>query len=140
MESSGASSSDDVDDTPAPSAPASAVAGRWTSDEWATVTNAAMTSADFYLDVAVGSDGSFQGSWARFVCLTQAYGIISCSKTGSEGSASGQLHADGTGSIALARLGRSALAWRANGAGIAIELPRNWQGTNVLFRSTVKRR
>jgi len=120
-------------------AASSAVAGRWVSTEWATVTNAAYASADFYLDITVASDGSFSGSWARFVCLTGAYGILSCSLNNIEGSASGRLDADGTGTIDLDRLGRSQLAWSYQTDGIHIQLPSNWAGENVLFRSTIKR-
>jgi hypothetical protein len=118
----------------------SLTAGRWISTEWASVTNAAMTSADFYLAITVGNDGAFHGSWARYICLSQAYGIWSCSLGPIEGSASGQLDAGGGGRIQLERLGTSALAWTAKSAGeILIELPRDWQGDRVLFRSSVKR-
>jgi hypothetical protein len=118
---------------------ASPLAGRWVSTEWATVTNAAYASADFYLDISVASDGSFSGSWARFVCLTGAYGIISCSLNNIEGSAHGRLDADGTGQIELERLGRSHLAWSTTANGISIELPSNWQGDRVLYRTAVHR-
>ena len=123
-------------------APASsgAVAGRWVSTEWASYTNAAMLSADFYLEVAIAGDGSFQGSWARYQCLTQAYGIWSCGKGPLEGSVSGRLDASGTGQIDLERLGRSALTWTArSGSEVVLELPSAWQGQNVLFRATIKR-
>jgi hypothetical protein len=99
-----------------------------------------MVSADFYLEVAVAGDGSFHGSWARYACFASAYGIMSCGKGSLEGSVSGRLDADGSGSIDLERLGRSTLAWQPKSAGeITIELPRDWQGSNVLFRSSIKR-
>jgi hypothetical protein len=123
-----------------PQAPATASAGGWVSDDWASYTNPAMTSADVYLELAIADDGAFHGAWARYLCLTEAYGIWSCGKGSLEGTASGQLHADGTGVIELERLGQSALVWRADESGIAIELPRDWVEDGVLFRSTVKRR
>jgi hypothetical protein len=131
-----------------PATPASAgasaattTAGRWVSDPWASYTNAAMTSSSFYLEIATVNDGGFSGSWARYVCLTQTYGIWSCGKDQSEGAATGRLEANGTGWIQLERLGRSTLVWTAKSANeLAIELPRNWQSAGVLFKSTVKRR
>jgi hypothetical protein len=122
-----------------PSAASSAAAGRWISPSSMAYTNAAMVSADIHLEVAVASDGTFRGSWARYLCLVQTYGIWSCGKGDSEGAASGRLEANGTGSIELERIGRSTLTWRVKSASeIAVELPRDWQG-GVLFRSTLKR-
>jgi len=113
--------------------------GRWISASSVSYTNAAMTSADIYLEVAIAADGAFQGSWARYLCFAQAYGIWSCGKGSIEGTASGRLEANGTGSIELERVGRSTLVWRPKSSSeITLELPRNWQGGG-LFRSTVKR-
>ena len=114
--------------------------GRWVSADWASYTNPAMTSANFYLEITIGSDGAFRGSWARYPCVVQTYGIWSCGKGPLEGSATGHLDANGTGSIQLERLGRSALAWSFKASGeLALELPRDWQGDRVLFQSTLKR-
>ena len=117
----------------------SVLAGHWVAGDHVSYTNAAMTSADFFLDVTVESNGAFRGSWARYVCFAGAYGIMSCGKGQSEGSASGRFDGNGTGSIELQNLGRSSLSWRKSGNEVALELPRNWQGSNVLFRSTLKR-
>jgi hypothetical protein len=130
---------------PPPSAPASSTmaGGRWVSEEWATVTNPAMAGADFYLAIDVDGSGNFRGTWGQYICLTSTYGIISCSlasKSGN-GSATGRLAADGTGSISLERAGQSSLTWHAKTeSSIVIELPRSWTGDdNILFRSTLKR-
>jgi hypothetical protein len=124
----------------APPASAAVAGGRWVSADHASYTNAAYTSADFYLEVMIAGDGSFRGSWARYICLVQTYGIWSCGKGDREGSASGQLAADGSGSISLERLGRSSLTWTSRSHGeIALELPQGWQGERVLYRSTIKR-
>jgi hypothetical protein len=128
----------------APAAPATPAApaqsGGWRSPDHMSYTNPAMVSADFYLEATLGADGGFQGSWARYVCFAGAYGIMSCGKGQLEGRASGRLEANGAGSIDLERLGRSALTWSQKSSNeIVIELPRTWQGENVLFRSTLKR-
>jgi hypothetical protein len=144
-----AAASDQTASTPSapPSAPpepsnggaGNAPAGRRGSASSVSYTNAAMTSADIYLEVAIAGDGAFHGSWARYICLVQMYGIWSCGKGDVEGRASGRLEADGTGSIELERLGRSTLVWSPKSAGeITLDLPRDWQG-GVLFRSTMKR-
>jgi hypothetical protein len=119
--------------------PAGDAAGRWVSEEWASYTNPAMVSADFYLDVTIAEDGTFHGSWARYLCLTEAYGIWSCGKGQLEGAASGRLDPDGTGVIELERAGRSTLGWSGGASSIAIELPSDWIEEGVLFRSTVHR-
>jgi hypothetical protein len=99
-----------------------------------------MTSADFYLEITIAKDGAFRGSWARYVCLVQTYGIWSCGKGQLEGTASGQLDANGSGRIQLERLGRSTLVWTSRSPNeLSMELPRNWQDDSTLFRSTVKR-
>jgi hypothetical protein len=131
-----------VDPPPAPPAPASGGGvpeGRWVSPPHMSYTNAAMVSADIYLEVAIAGDGGFRGSWGRYLCLTQLYGIWSCGKSPLEGAVSGRLAADGTGAIELERVGRTTLAWKPKSATeLVLELPRDWQG-GVLFRSTVKR-
>jgi hypothetical protein len=127
--------------TPATPQPATSTvpAGRWVSTEWASYTNAAMVSADFYLTITLDETGRFSGSWGRYVCLTQTYGIWSCGFDRLEGTATGTLAPDGTGVIDLERVGRSALVWRAKSTTeLALELPRDWQD-GVLFRSSVKR-
>ncbi len=124
----------------APTDTAAVSSGAWKSEDWASVTNPAMTSADFYLEITLVGDGMFEGGWARYLCQTQTYGIWSCGKGPLEGAASGQLAADGTGFIELENLGSSALVWSGDASSISIELPRDWQGEDaVLFRSALKR-
>jgi hypothetical protein len=116
------------DTAPSAAAGATALAGRWTSTEWATVTNPAFAGADLYLAITVDGDGRFTGSWAHYTCLAQAYGILSCSLMPIQGSVSGRLTGDGGGAIELARLGRSALTWQLTPGGeLAIGLPPDWQ-------------
>jgi hypothetical protein len=68
------------------------------------------------------------------------YGIWSCGKGDLEGAATGQLDPAGTGWIQLERVGRSTLGWAFKSTNeLLLELPRNWQGEAVLFKSTVKR-
>jgi hypothetical protein len=119
--------------------------GKWQSPLWVTHTNPAHTSSELYLDIQVANDGTFRGTWGQYFCTAYpgAYniGIYSCSRSGPAQRASGRLGADRRGTIELDRLGRSDFTWSAPSAGeLAIELPRQWQGSEgVLYRTRMTR-
>jgi hypothetical protein len=57
-----------------------------------------------------------------------------CRSSGSNGRVSGTLSPGGRGVIDLEKLGRSEFTWTAPSANeLAIDLPRNWQGSEAVF-------
>jgi hypothetical protein len=132
---------------PAPAAFAQAASlpvGTWRSPPSATHTNPAYTSSELYLDIQVGADGAFRGTWGQYFCTAYpgAYGVgvYSCTRTGGQ-RVSGRFGADRKGTIDLDRLGRSAFTWAAPAADeLAIELPKHWQGSDaILYRARMTR-
>jgi hypothetical protein len=119
-------------------------AGNWRSPASATYTNPAYTSSELFLDIVVAADGSFRGTWGQYFCTAYPgafnVGIYSCSRTGSR-SVSGRFGPDRRGVIELDQLGRSAFSWSAPAADeLAIELPKNWQGSDpILYRTRMTR-
>jgi hypothetical protein len=124
-------------------------AGRWASADHVTVTSP-KAGAKFFLDITVGPDGSFKGSWEEFVCFNYSgpYGIvtISCQRSKKPSPASGKLDfSTGTGKLDLARLGKGAFRFKMapnakQEPQLDIELPKDWlrQGAPVLYETTLK--
>lgn len=117
--------------------------GVWQSPKSVTFTNPALAGSEFALEVEVGADGRFKGTWGQYLCTSfpGAYGvaIISCSRSDG-GAARGVFTADGAGQIELGGLGRASLRWTSSTEELSIELPRDWQDaeTPVLYRSKLK--
>jgi hypothetical protein len=119
--------------------------GRWVATEHVTFTNPALAGSAFYLDVVVAPDGTFQGTWDTYTCLSYpgpySTTIISCSRVKRPAKARGKLDATaGTGEIQLDGLGRSAFTYRL-GTELLLELPKSWARQNepVLYTSKLAR-
>lgn len=118
-----------------------APAGNWQSVRNETYTSPlhpVVTRAEFYLNIDVASDGSFRGQWGEYTCVPSigAYGSSTypCRSSGSSGRVSGGFDSAGQGVIELEKLGRSALNWSTPSINeMAIDLPRNWQGSQAVF-------
>lgn len=125
--------------------------GRWASHD-----NVAMAGSKagskFFLDVTLGADGSFKGTWEEYVCFSYpgAYGIatVSCQRSKKPRPASGRLDAArGSGSLELAQLGKGSFRFKTapNAKGqpqLEITLPRDWlkQGDPILYESSLSPR
>jgi hypothetical protein len=115
--------------------------GNWQSVASETYSHAlhpVLTQAEFYLAIDVSNDGSFRGKWGEYFCTGSV--TFSCQSSGSSGRVSGKLAASGQGVIELERLGRSAFNWSSSAAdALAIDLPKNWQGDQFLYRARLTR-
>jgi hypothetical protein len=126
-------------------------AGRWASNDNASMSTA-KAGSKFFLDVVVAGDGSFKGTWEEYVCFnyTGPYGIVTaaCQRSKKPSPASGRLDASaGSGRIELARLGKGTFKFKAaaNKKGepqLDLELPRDWlkQGAPVLYETSLNPR
>lgn len=117
-------------------------AGNWQSAASETYTwplHPVVTGAEFYLRIDVSKDGSFRGEWGAYSCSgtsTGAFGITTfpCRFSGKSDPVSGRFGPGRQGVIDLGRLGRSAFSWDTPTVDeLAIDLPRNWQGTDATF-------
>lgn len=118
-----------------------APAGNWQSarsDVFTSPLHPVVTRAEFYLNIEVANDGSFRGHWSEYNCSPSigAYGFltVSCGSSRSSGQASGQFDRNGQGAIDLEKLGRSRFNWNTPSINeLAIDLPRDWQGSQAVF-------
>lgn len=114
--------------------------GNWQSvknETYSSPLHPVVTRAEFYLNVDIASDGSFRGQWGEYSCVPSigAYGYSTyrCGSA-SSGRVSGNFGPAGKGVIELEKLGRSALTWSTPSIHeLAIDLPRNWQGSEAVF-------
>ena len=112
-------------------------AGNWQSvrsETYISPLHPVVTRAEFYLNIDVASDGSFRGQWGEYTCVPSigAYGYSTypCRSSASSGRVSGNFSPAGQGVIELEKLGRSAFNWSTPSSNeLAIDLPRNWQGS-----------
>ncbi len=130
---------------------ADSITGRWASGTNVSTTNPKKAGAPFFLDLVVGEDGRFTGTWERYDCFNYPgpYGsvIVSCQRSRKPAAASGRLDApSGTGQIELVGLGKSSFKFKAgtNQKGqpqLDIELPTQWlkQGAAVLYETRLYR-
>ena len=115
--------------------------GNWQSVRTETYTSPlhpVVTRAEFYLNIDVASDGSFRGQWGEYMCVGSvgAYGVSTfpCRVSASSGRVSGNFRPGGQGVIELEKLGRNAFTWSTPSTNeLAIDLPRNWQGSEAVF-------
>jgi hypothetical protein len=117
-----------------------APAGNWQSarsDTFTSPLHPVVTRAEFYLNIDVANDGSFRGQWGEYACVPSigayGYSTFPCSSTG-KGRVSGTFSPAGQGVIELEKLGRSAFSWSTPSVSeLAIDLPREWQGSERVF-------
>ena len=123
-------------------------AGHWasvTSETYSTPLHPVLTGAEFYLEIEVAPDGSFRGEWGEYSCSGMslgAYGFATfpCRFSGSRAPVSGRFGPGRQGVIELGRLGRSAFSWTQPAGGeLAIDLPKDWHGDAVLWRTRLTR-
>ena len=116
--------------------------GNWqsaTSETYTSPLHPVLTRAEFYLKIDVANDGSFRGEWGEYYCSGSsvgAFGITTfpCRVSGKSERVSGRFGPGRQGVIDLGRLGRSAFSWDTPTVDeLAIDLPRNWQGTEATF-------
>ena len=116
-------------------------AGNWQSvrsETYSWPLHPVVTRAEFYLNIDVASDGSFRGQWGEYTCVA-SYGALGsttfpCRSSASSGRASGNFSPAGQGVIELEKLGRSAFNWSTPSINeLAIDLPRNWRGSEAVF-------
>ena len=116
-------------------------AGNWQSVRNETYTSPlhpVVTHAEFYLTIDVAGDGSFRGQWGEYTCVPSVgafgYSTFPCRSSVSSGRASGNFGPAGQGVIELEKLGGSAFTWSTPSINeLAIDLPRNWQGSQAAF-------
>ena len=116
-------------------------AGNWQSarnDTFTSPLHPVVTRAEFYLNIDVANDGSFRGEWGEYACVPSigayGYSTFPCRSSISNGRVSGKFGPAGQGVIELQRLGRSGLNWSTPSINeLAIDLPRNWQGSEAVF-------
>ena len=116
-------------------------AGNWQSvrnETYSSPLHPVVTRAEFYLNIDIASDGSFRGQWGEYTCVPSigAYGYSTypCRSAASSGRVSGNFSRPGQGVIELEKLGRSTFNWSAPSINeLAIDLPRNWQGSEAVF-------
>jgi hypothetical protein len=119
--------------------------GRWVSTEYVTFTNPARAGSAFFLDVVIAKDGSFQGTWDEYSCISYpgpySTVTISCSRVQRPAKARGRFDLTArSGEIELDRLGRSSFGYTL-GTELIVELPKDWlkQGDAVLYTSKLAR-
>ena len=121
-------------------APAAPV-GNWQSarsDTFISPLHPVVTRAEFYLNIEVANDGSFRGQWGEYTCVPSVgaygYSTFPCRSSGSNGRVSGKFGPAGQGVIELEKLGRSGFNWTTPSINeLAIDLPKNWQGSEAVF-------
>lgn len=128
---------------------ADSISGRWASSDNVSSSGTAKAGARFFLDVTVGADGRFKGTWEEYVCFNYpgAYGvqIVSCQRSKKPSPASGRLDAASrTGVVELQRMGKASLRFKAattkkGEPQLDIELPKDWlkQGVPVLYETSL---
>jgi pentatricopeptide repeat protein len=121
------------------------LSGRWASTEHVTFTNPTLAGSSFFLDIAIAEDGTFQGTWDAYSCVSYpgAYStmIISCSRTKRPEKARGKFNlAARGGEIVLDKLGRASFTYSL-GTELLLNLPEDWlkQGDPVLYKSKLAR-
>jgi hypothetical protein len=118
-----------------------APAGNWQSsrsETYSSPLHPVVTGAEFYLSIVVATDGSFRGQWSEYNCVPSigAFGLNTypCRSAASSGRAAGTFRPAGEGVIDLEKLGGSAFRWSMPSTNeLAIDLPRNWQGSQAAF-------
>ena len=121
------------------------LSGRWTSTEHVTFTNPALAGSSVFLDIAIAEDGTFQGTWDAYTCMSYpgAYStmIISCSRTRRPENARGKFNLTARdGEIVLDKLGQTSFTYSL-GTELLLNLPEDWlkQGDPVLYTSKLAR-
>jgi hypothetical protein len=121
------------------------LSGRWVSTEHVTFTNPSRAGSSFFLDIVIAEDGTFQGTWDAYSCISYpgpySTMIISCSRVQRPAKARGNFNlAARSGEIELDQLGRTSFAYSL-GTELLLELPRDWlkQSDPVLYTSKLAR-
>jgi hypothetical protein len=130
---------------PAAMAADTELSGRWVSTQYVTFTNPSRAGSAFFLDIDVAKDGSFQGTWDQYSCLSYpgAYGTstISCSRVKKPAKARGKFSLTaGKGEIELEKLGKGSFTYKLE-KDLVLELPKDWlkQGDPVLYTTRLAR-
>jgi hypothetical protein len=118
-----------------------APAGNWQSarnDTFISPLHPVVARAEFYLNIEVANDGSFRGQWGEYTCVPSVgaygYSTFPCRSSASNGRVSGKFGPAGQGVIELEKLGRSGFNWTTPSINeLAIDLPKNWQGSEAVF-------
>jgi hypothetical protein len=116
-------------------------AGNWQSarnDTFTSPLHPVVTRAEFFLDIDIANDGTFRGQWGQYTCVPSigayGYSTFPCRSSTPGGRASGAFRPGGQGVIELEKLGKSGFTWSAPSINeLAIDLPRNWQGSDAVF-------
>lgn len=121
------------------------LSGRWVSTERVTFTNPSRAGSSFFLNIVIAKDGTFQGTWDAYACLSYpgpySTVTISCSRAQRPAKARGKFDVTARrGEIELDQLGRTSFAYTL-GAELLLELPKDWlkQGDAVLYTSKLAR-
>lgn len=115
--------------------------GNWQSarnDTFISPLHPVVTRAEFYLNIDVANDGSFRGEWGEYTCGASigayGYSTFPCRSSTSNVRVSGRFGPAGQGVIEVQKLGRSGFTWSMPSINeLAIDLPRNWQGSEAVF-------
>ena len=115
--------------------------GNWQSarsDTFISPLHPVVTRAEFYLNIDVANDGSFRGEWGEYTCGSSigayGYSTFPCRSSTSNVRVSGRFGPAGQGVIEMQKLGRSGFTWSMPSVNeLAIDLPRNWQGSEAIF-------
>jgi len=121
------------------------LSGRWVSTQHVTFTNASLAGSSFFLDIVIAKDGTFQGTWDTYTCIsyTGPYStmMISCRRVQRPTKVRGKSDLTARrGELELDQLGRTSFAYTL-GTELLLELPRDWlkQGDAVLYTSKLAR-